>query len=169
MAHSTPLGPIWDNYMTSNACMAIAERTLADPGAARRRGSGRVQSPSAGEIDRSREELERLFVVALWATFERNILEYVKAGAIAQSRAHPRAFVSALNTKLAHEIEWWRFDEILDMLKSFVDGNLIGQVRQIKQLRDGIVHRNPRTSRRPDPGYAFRILTSVLEDVRAAV
>lgn len=168
MAHSSPLDPIWDNYTTSNACMAIAERTLVDRGTIRRRGAGRVNLPSAGEIDRSREELERLFVVALWATFERNIIEYVQAGAVAGSHAHPRAFVSALNGKLAREIEWWRFDEILDLLKSFVDGNLIGQVRQIKQLRDSIVHRNARTTRRPDPGYAFRILSSVLEDVRAA-
>lgn len=171
MASEASLGSIWDNHATASACLAIAKRAHTRPAAAWFSGSGAARVPSADEIERSTEELGRLFVVALWATFERNVIEYVQAGAVAVSDAHPQRFVATLNQKLKREIEWWRFDDILDLLKSFVNANLIGEVRQIKGFRDWVVHRNPRTSppRTVTPDYAFRTLSSVLRRIEDAM
>jgi hypothetical protein len=46
-------------------------------------------------------------------------------------------------------MERWKIDEVLDLFKGAVAGNLIGFAKKVKQRRDWVAHRNP-TKAEPD-------------------
>jgi len=70
-----------------------------------------------------------------------------------------------IHGKLDSGIEYWRTEEILDLFKTVVDTNLIGEAKKIKKYRDWIAHRNPKKGK-PDnvfPGQAYMVLSKILE------
>lgn len=174
MAFDNPLDEIWSRYELSMACFAVAKRTIADRSKyetlwgktefANRR-------PESEAIDTSRRELDKLVIIALWARFEREIIEYVQNVADTIGNSQSVLFSNALRSKMKSEIERWRIDDILDLFKVLVNSELLGQIRQIKNFRDWIVHQNPANEPRGrgvEAAYGYRILTQVLEFTHGA-
>jgi hypothetical protein len=82
-------------------------------------------------------------VLALWVEFERFIIDHVMSQVrVAATAVAP--FNGQLTAHIERQIEFSRFDEILDLYKGWIDSNLIGEVKNIKRYRDWISHRNPK-------------------------
>ncbi|MGO9264660.1 MAG: hypothetical protein ACLQBA_07185 [Candidatus Binataceae bacterium] len=108
--------------------------------------------------------------MALWAWFERHLIEYAKLRAGVVETTNPLAFAQELKSKVTKEIEHWRIDELLDVFKSIVEGKQIGIAKQVKDYRDWIAHRNP--NRLPpaqtDPTAAYSLLATIIDAIEQA-
>jgi hypothetical protein len=104
----------------------------------------------------------------LFATFERYVIEHLQTANHLLATGYPHRYSSRLAQKFRSEVEYWKFDEILNLFKGEVDTDLIGQVKQIKQYRDWIAHRNPdkATPDRVSPERAFEVLRRAIEQIR---
>ncbi|ALM82475.1 hypothetical protein ASB57_05410 [Bordetella sp. N] len=81
---------------------------------------------------------------------------------------HPVEYSRKLAEKFKGEVEYWRFEEILDLFKPGLDADQIGQVKQIKKYRDWIAHRNTnRPAPMPaTPKTAFQVLSQAADQIR---
>lgn len=75
-----------------------------------------------------------------------------------------------LHERVEGEIERWRVDDLLDLLKGPVEADLVGMVKQIKSYRDWVAHRNLRRPRPAaiDPKSAHARLCEFVAAVAAA-
>ncbi len=92
------------------------------------------------------DELEDLAILALWARFEKYLRSYFQSKTSCIAALRPTVICSNINSQLNKEIEYWKMNDILDVLKDAnngVDPNLIGQAKQIKQYRDWVAHGRP--------------------------
>ncbi len=64
---------------------------------------------------------------------------------------------------ISKNIEYWKIDEILDVLKVIIDPDLIGQAKQIKKYRDWVAHRNIKKKSPPNvvPERAYSVLAEI--------
>ncbi|MBN3725160.1 hypothetical protein [Burkholderia sp. Ac-20379] len=129
-----------------------------------------LRNHAAGAASPAEEQAAELTVLALFATFERFVIERVQASNHLLARAHPPQYAMRLAGKFEREIEYWKFAEILDLFKGEVDPHRIGRIKQIKQYRDWIAHRNParQQSHRISPESAFETLTEMIDGIRNA-
>ncbi|RDU96512.1 hypothetical protein DWV00_23255 [Trinickia dinghuensis] len=109
-----------------------------------------------------------LAILALFATFERFVIDHLQTANRLLGAGYPQQYSAKLAQKFESEVEYWRFVEILNLFKGEVGADLIGKVKQIKQYRDWVAHRNPSKPAPPQtsPGAAFHILTEVIERIR---
>ncbi len=91
---------------------------------------------SRRELSDAQQKIDDLFVLRMWASFERwlinRFLEYV--GEECQNSEY------AYKEYLSKQIEYFRIDELLDLLKNRHDPELVGQLKQIKKYRDWVAH-----------------------------
>lgn len=80
---------------------------------------------------------------------------------------HPLGYSRNLAAKFKSAVEYWRFDEILDLFKPDLDVDLVGRVKQIKRYRDWIAHRNTDKTvpSQAAPDAAFEVLTKVIRQI----
>jgi hypothetical protein len=119
------------------------------------------------DIERLRGRLDEMTVVAFWIEFERFIVAHITAQLSVAAAAHGD-FVRHLEAHIERQIEFSRFDDLLDLYKGWMDSNDVGRVKQIKDYRDWINHRNPK---RPTPIavlpiVARRVLGNVMDQIR---
>jgi len=103
----------------------------------------------------------------MWAVFERKLFDYLRRESGAAFSARPSPVNARMRTKIEDDIEFWRIDEVLDIFKTVVSSDLIGQAKQVKKYRDWIAHRNPR---KPPPAnvvpvIAYRLLSEILNEL----
>lgn len=85
-------------------------------------------------IEKSNQESDALFVLNMWATFERFIKNDLQKRGQILCNTHPHSLGKSIYKLLEKEIEFWKPGEILDCLKDslFKDkADLIGHARQI--------------------------------------
>lgn len=104
---------------------------------------GRPVSESQSDVERLRSRLDEMTVVALWIEFERFVINHVMSQLSVSSTA-PAPFDAQLGAHVERQIEFARFDDLLNLYKGWVDSNELGRVKQIKEYRDWIAHRNPK-------------------------
>jgi hypothetical protein len=121
------------------------------------------------EFKAMRNRLNDAAVVELWVIFERFVIEYTAASVEPRRDQLAAAFEQRLRLKMSYEIERWRFDELLDLYKGWLDSDAIGRAKQIKAYRDWVAHQNPR--RRPpieaDAEAAYDVLVSIVTEIQA--
>jgi len=117
-------------------------------------------------IDQATEVADDLAIVALWAWFERYLIEFTQTMVVIASPS-PADFAEHLQVRITKEIERWPADSLLDLFKSVIDANKIGIAKQIKDYRDWIAHRN--VNRRPpaktEPANAYSLLLAIIDAV----
>jgi hypothetical protein len=166
-----PLLPVYEAAAVADDCFKVAMRTVEIQ---RKELIGRTQLGRAdpAEAKAALEGAERqaadLAILALFATFERFVIEHLQAANCLLAAGHPQQYASKLAEKFESEVEFWRFGEILNLFKGEVDADLIGRVKQIKQYRDWIAHQNPAraASAQVTPKTAFDVLTSMIKQIR---
>jgi len=167
---SNPLDQIWNDYLTSKDCFKIAAKwvKLQDPRFAKgTRFLGSSIDEATTWIVSSRKDADDFFVLSLWVTFERFIINYLRSKSEKLKEVVPQELASNLHNKLDKELEYWRIDEILELLKGPLDGTLIGSAKQIKEYRDWIAHRNERkpSPSKVTPRAAYEILSLIIQQL----
>ncbi|MEN8214923.1 MAG: hypothetical protein ABFS56_00800 [Pseudomonadota bacterium] len=94
---------------------------------------------SYNAIKQSQTELDDLFVVALWATFERFIRDYLQLKAEKLKSVSPDTLAIPLYEHFHNEVESCSPDEILKMLKGTLSVDLLGYAIEIVKYRDWVV------------------------------
>lgn len=156
--------------MTSKNCFKIAARgvRLENSGIAKDTiFLGAPVDEASVLIENSRKDADDFFVLTLWVIFERFIIDYVRNKCEKLKDIAPQEIGANLHSKLEREIEFWRIDDILDLLKGPLNGMLIGNAKQIKDYRDWIAHRNERrpTPVKVTPKSAYDILSSIVQQI----
>lgn len=170
MASENPLESIWETYVVTRDCLKIAQRAI-------RRGHGGLlqntefmgDSPKdAGiQIRESRRRADESAILSLWVVFERTLIALLQEKGRKLLEVQPVSLAQPLYEKYEIDVEYWRIDDSLNLLKGEVNQDLIGWVKQVKQYRDWIAHRNPRRPQPAnlDPKTAYTILSEVLASI----
>lgn len=168
MSSENPLDRIWESYKITSDCLKIAQRSVSKNEKSLLKGTVFLNSLSKDEpvlwIEKSRTDADDYVILSLWAAFERVILEYVQKEGGKVLDTTPSDFNKKFHQKIEQEIEYWRIDDILDMLKVIIDSTLIGNAKQVKQYRDWVAHRNVNKGSPPNvpPQNAYQILSEIL-------
>ncbi len=170
---SNPLDEIWKDYLISKDCFKMAARMvrMQEPRFARDTGFlGASVDEAVARIADSRKDADDYFVLSLWVTFERYIVNYIRGKSGKIKDISPQNLAANFHEKLDREIEYWRIDEMLDLLKGSLDSALIGSAKQIKSYRDWIAHRNERkpSPAKITPSTAYRVLSEIIRQVAVA-
>jgi hypothetical protein len=122
----------------------------------------------ATALDSAERQAADLAILALFATFERFVIEHLQLANQLLAAGYPQQYSTKLAEKFENEVEYWKFAEVLNLFKGEIDRDLIGQVKQIKQYRDWIAHQNPNkpTPTQIAPRMAFDTLSKMITQIR---
>lgn len=128
---------------------------------------GRSTSSAEMDLHMLRTRLGEMTVVALWIEFERFMVRHVMETITIAASGAPASFVPKLTERIEHEVEFTKFDDLLDLYKGWLTPNDVGNIKQIKQYRDWISHRNPKKKKPAaiDPGPAKTLLARAMDTV----
>jgi 3-methyladenine DNA glycosylase AlkD len=105
-----------------------------------------VENGQPSEISK---EIESLLVLALWATFERFLRDYLREKGMVLKQQH-LPFANSLYEHFENSVEWWKPADILALLKhssfpnSTLLGNYLDQAGRILEHRNNVAHANPK-------------------------
>ncbi|RJP20321.1 MAG: hypothetical protein C4527_25180 [Candidatus Omnitrophota bacterium] len=164
------LEPIWESYMTTIDCLKVASRCIENKVHHLMKKTKFVTSSidEAKEmISYSREKADDFVIVSLWAIFERELLGYVQKEGGKLLQKIPTSFNTNVHRKVKNEMEYWKSDDVLDLFKTVVNSDLIGNAKQVKKYRDWIAHKNPKKGPPSNvpPHTAYRILSDIISIV----
>jgi len=98
-------------------------------------------------LTQSAEEINDLFVLSLWATFERFVRDFLQEKGEKIQEILPLELGNFYYKHLYQEIDYWKPEDILDLLKHSLfkgDEQEIGQVKEVLKYRDWVAHgKNP--------------------------
>ncbi len=166
-----PLLPIWSAYSTSEGCFKIAKVALKHQDSVIFLNAAKFSLPNKTDttqlIDTSRKEIKDLFVVDLWAAFERFVRDYLQDKASKLQQVYPASIGDSMYLYVEVEIEFWKPEDILEkILKNSLNPSsyLVGQAKQILQYRNWIAHgKNPnKTTAKITPEFAYKVLGEII-------
>ena len=132
---SNPLDSIWQAYQISVGSFKITHRAIKQQHVNLINNLPiSIDSSTSQKVSQAQQEVEALFVFSLWATFERFVITYLQnKGAVLQQHVIPSELAGPFYEQMKKEIEFWKTDDILDLLKKIptIDKNLIGQTKAI--------------------------------------
>ncbi len=120
-------------------------------------------------IKASHKESDDLFILALWATFERFIRDDLQIRGKILCHSNPSILGNSIYKHFQKEVEFWKPAEILDCLKESLfknHANLIGHAKQILAYRDWVAHgKNQKKPPSTDikPLAAYHTLNEIIE------
>jgi hypothetical protein len=157
------LEDVWNSYRVTVDSMKVAERAI-DRQYSDLFNSTDFAKRTLEEVSKGRNDADDLFVLALWAVFERTLRDYLAAEGPKPLESEGNPFHSRLSGKIRHDMEYWRNEDVLDVFKSVTDNRLIGHAKQIKRYRDWVAHRNPRHTRPASvtPRNAYKTLMEIV-------
>lgn len=165
---SSALDEIIDAYQLECDLLVIARRTIDSDQMTILSGTGFIARPvhvAREDVRRLRARLDDVTVMALWTVFERYVLTHVMSQVRVGSATS--SFDTLLEEHIAEQLEYSRFDELLDLFKADIDSRDVGDVKNVKKYRDWIAHRNPKR-RAPaviDPMTARAKLGDVMDQI----
>jgi hypothetical protein len=171
MNFDNPLLPVYKAFSVANDCFKVVMRTIETQSEElihRTEFSDTTPAQVNVALENAEKQASDLAILALFATFERFVIEHLQTANRLLAAGHPQQYSSKLAKKFESEVEYWRFVEVLDLFKGEVDSDLIGKVKQIKQYRDWIAHRNPNRSipLQTTPKATLEVLTTMIEQIR---
>ncbi|KHD06395.1 hypothetical protein PN36_24670 [Candidatus Thiomargarita nelsonii] len=120
-------------------------------------------------LTQSAQEISDLFVLSLWATFERFVKYFLQEKGKKIREILPLDLGKFYYQQLYQEIDYWKSDDILDLLKYSLfkgDEQQIGQAKEVLKYRDWIAHgKNPNKmpSSTITPKLAYDRLHDIIE------
>ncbi len=117
------------------------------------------------QIEKSQEESKNLYVLYLWAVFERFLIDHAQNQFVNTIDGMSGKLPQAARDAVLNAVESCKIDTILDVFKAVVDPNLIGYAKQIKDYRDWVAHRNPKRlpNARIEPLAAYTELSRIIK------
>ncbi|MBF0234567.1 MAG: hypothetical protein HQK65_16220 [Desulfamplus sp.] len=167
MSSTNILDTIWESYLTTIDCLKVASRSIENNELhlmSKTRFVGSSIDEAKVMIKDSREKADDFVIVSLWAIFERKLLEYLQVEGRKLLQKATTSFNTQVHQKIENEMEYWKSDDILDLFKSVVNSDLIGNAKQVKKYRDWIAHKNPKKGPPANvpPQTAYRILSDII-------
>ena len=169
MSLTNILANIWKSYEITTDCIKIASRSVAKkeyhPLTKATYFATDLADDVANQLIESRQSVDDYVILSLYAAFERMLFNYLKDH-VDEVFSHDNSkFSSKFRDRIGKEIEYWKPDDVLDVFKSIVKSDLIGQAKQVKKYRDWVAHKNPN---KPPPTNvlplsAYNILFNVLK------
>jgi len=172
MSSSNPLEPVYKAYVVSSDCFKVTQRAVGQQRAEfvqRTQFHGTSREDAEAAITNATKQASDLVILALFATFERFVIEHLQETAHQLlGNGHPPEYAKRLAEKFETAVEYWKFEEVLDLFKDEIDPVLIGDAKHIKNYRDWIAHRNTRRliPSAPEPRAAFDILTAIIKQIQ---
>lgn len=161
-----PLPPIWGAYQTISNCLKMNNKSVkVAPLTEETEPVGELPADLYLSIQRSQAELDDLFVLALWATFERCIRDYLQVKGEKLKAVSPTTLAEPLYEHFYDEVEYWKPYDMLDMLKTTLSSTLLGHARQVVKYRDWVAHgKNPKKlpSAMIKPSEAYKTLNGIV-------
>ncbi len=143
---SSVLDGIVAAYLLEHDLLKVARRVIDRADVSLMAGTrfvGRAVTESRDDVMRLRKRLDEMTVLAIWSAFERFLISDI-VSRLSIAPGAPPPFDARLRDHVEDEVEFSRFDDLLDLYKGWVDSADIGRVKQVKQYRDWISHRNPK-------------------------
>lgn len=167
MSASNTIDEIWRSYQITLDCLKIANRSIVNNDIGSLEKTGFIGSPhdeAKRQIMQSRSNADDYVILSLWASFERTLLSYVQSESNRILTEPTTNFTYSVHQKIDNEIEYWRVDDILNIFKTIISPDLIGQAKQVKKYRDWIAHRNIKkgSPQNVPPQTAYIILSEIL-------
>ncbi|MEW6235905.1 MAG: hypothetical protein AB1656_11000 [Candidatus Omnitrophota bacterium] len=174
MSSKNVLDPIWRSYKTTIDCLKIAERVLENENISLKEKTKFAEWEKEEAEDRiyeSRTFADDHVIVSLWAVFERKLLDYLQKEGNRLLLGAATNFSLQVHRKIESEMEYWKSDDILNIFKTVVDPDLIGNAKQVKKYRDWIAHKNPNKNAPSNisPLGAYEILKKIIMDLESAM
>ncbi len=172
MNSDNPLDPVYKAFSVASDCFKVATRTIQvqhEELIRRTQFIGATEEEANTVLQDAAKQAADLAIIALFATFERFVIEASADGEPFACRGIPAAERSRISPNLQYSTSLSNFSASLaEYFKGEVDADLIGQVKQIKQYRDWIAHQNPNkpTPTQATPETAFDVLTRMIEQIR---
>ncbi|MCP3020392.1 hypothetical protein [Cupriavidus basilensis] len=171
MSSDNPLEPVYKAFLVSRDSFKVAMRTVREqhePFIRRTQFVGATPEEAQAALEQASQQASDLAVLALFATFERYVIEHLQTANERLAAGHPTEYSRKLAEKFKAEVEYWRFEEILDLFKPELDADQVGQVKQIKKYRDWIAHRNTNkpVPTQATPETAFDVLSKLTDQIR---
>ncbi len=155
-----PLDEIWEWYEVTRDSLRLALRLIKTSISSTipsnvilKIAPESFQSAPLDEVRRKLQQAEHkllddLAIVALWASFEQQVLDHLEQAVqrTLKQKRRDRLQQRVLQERLAKP-RYWRFEEVLDLYKEIIDPQLVGDVKQVLQYRNWVAH--GRTSRMP--------------------
>jgi len=168
--NSNPLFAVWQSYQALQDCFEIAKVANKHPDRDNLFVKTEIlhlqdQANARQVIKQGKSDADELFVVSLWATFERFVRTYLQEKGKKLQEISPTSLAGSIYPYFEKEVEFWKAEDILDLLKSTLAADLIGQAKQILQYRNWIAHGKNSNKIPPQvtPVYAFDILNEMVE------
>ncbi len=174
MKREKVLKPVWESYLTTIDCLKVSLRSIEKNEhylLSKTKFIGSSIDAAKQMINDSRNNADDFVIVSLWAIFERQLIEYIQSEGKKLLQDIPNEFNTKVYIKIERDIEYWKSDDVLDVFKTIVDANLIGNAKQIKKYRDWIAHRNPNKGKplSVQPQIAYIILTDILSVIEQSL
>ncbi len=124
-------------------------------------------------LTQSAQEISDLFVLSLWATFERFVRDFLQEKGEKIREILPTDLGEFYYQHVYHEIDYWKPEDILDLLKHSLfkaDEQQIGRTKEVLKYRDWVAHgKNPNKmpSSTITPKLAYDRLYSLTETLIA--
>jgi hypothetical protein len=182
---SNPLSPIWESYQFTKDSLTIIKRAVKTKNPIERqrllqRTHVFEQRPEVFDVDDFvkivKVEVKELFVVSLWATFERFLRNYLQQKGVLLTGITPIDLGEAVYNHFLAEVEYWKPDEILDFLKPNLlqhNPQLAGAAKAIYHYRSWIVHGKNEDSRQKvssfSPEKAYATLSDIIQILLASL
>ncbi|HVE09782.1 MAG TPA: hypothetical protein VNE00_21175 [Paraburkholderia sp.] len=171
MNSHNPLDPVYKAYAVASDCFRVVTRAIRNPSKElidRTHFDAIDPATVDTAVDIAAQQAADLAVLALFATFERFVIEHLQMANRLLAAGYPQQYSAKLAQKFENEVEYWKFGEVLNLFKGEVDPDLIGQVKQVKQYRDWIAHRNPKQppAAVSNPEMAYDVLTRTIEQIQ---
>jgi hypothetical protein len=175
---NTCLTPIVDAFITAQESLKVVKQIVKNPSQYPQSVLAKMPNLFDSQVPRDRlnnslKEIEDLFVLNLWATFERWLRDYLQDKGDNLNITTPKKLGSQLYDHFTNEVEYWKPENMLDILKegiffdSLQNKQLVGHAKQILNYRNWIAHgRNPK--RLPKitnlvPSTAYRTLNTIID------
>jgi len=136
MIFSNPLQPIYDAFNVANECFKVTVRAVQVqqvPLLSRTQFLGSSADEAKTAIQNASKQASDLAIMALFATFERWIIDHLQDASARRSSGYPLGYSANLACRYEQAVERWRVEDILNLFKVEVDAELISQAQQIKK------------------------------------
>lgn len=149
---TNPLDAILTWYTTAKDSIRVTRRVvtknIAGAVVAKHAFYGRAAADNESALEQAQEELDRLVVLALVATFERTLRDHLASlSVVAAATGVP--LHDQVRDEIIKDMEFWNISSRVIELFGTVDANLRGQAKQIIDYRNWVAH--GQTQNQPPP------------------
>jgi hypothetical protein len=177
MKYLPMLDAIWDNYEFQKNSLKLVQETAKYNAKYSESIISKLQI-NAGLADiplemirrnvvSARRSLEEYVILSVWVVFERLLIEFFQNLIATDTSITANTTIQQMVVEQVRtDVERWKPDMMLDLIKSIITADTAGTLKQIKRHRDWVAHRNPAaTPEKIDPRTAYELVREAARQI----